>query len=78
MLESAFANFTAERVGAVVVGVDATFLAQRRLIAEVAINRRLPTMFGQRELVEAGGFMSYGENGSDFFRRAARFVDNWH
>jgi hypothetical protein len=46
VLESAFANFTAERVGAVVVLVDATFLAQRRLIAEVAINRRLPTMFG--------------------------------
>ena len=32
-------------------------------------------MFSQREYVEAGGLMSYGENLSDFFRRAAVFVD---
>jgi ABC-type uncharacterized transport system substrate-binding protein len=32
-------------------------------------------MFSQREYVEAGGLMSYGENLSDFVRRAAVFVD---
>jgi putative ABC transport system substrate-binding protein len=32
-------------------------------------------MFVQREYVEAGGLMSYGENLKDFFRRAASFVD---
>jgi len=32
-------------------------------------------MFSQREYVEAGGLMSYGENLSDFLRRAAVFVD---
>jgi putative ABC transport system substrate-binding protein len=32
-------------------------------------------MFSQRDYVEAGGLMSYGENLSDFFRRAASFVD---
>ncbi len=53
----------------------AVFLAQRRLIAEIAMSTRLPTMFGQRDFVEAGGFMSYGENGRDFFHRAAYFVD---
>jgi putative ABC transport system substrate-binding protein len=36
---------------------------------------RLPMMFSQREYVEAGGLMSYGENLSDFLRRAAVFVD---
>jgi putative ABC transport system substrate-binding protein len=32
-------------------------------------------MFGFRELVEAGGLMSYGPNFPDVFRRAAEFVD---
>jgi putative ABC transport system substrate-binding protein len=32
-------------------------------------------MFVNREYVEAGGLMSYGENLKDFFRRAAIFVD---
>jgi putative tryptophan/tyrosine transport system substrate-binding protein len=32
-------------------------------------------MFSQREYAEAGGLMSYGENLSEFFRRAASFVD---
>ena len=32
-------------------------------------------MFSQREYAEAGGLMSYGENLSDFYRRAASFID---
>jgi putative ABC transport system substrate-binding protein len=32
-------------------------------------------MFAQREYVEAGGFMSYGESLSDLYRRAAFYVD---
>ena len=32
-------------------------------------------MFPQREYTVAGGLMSYGENLSDFFYRAAYFVD---
>jgi len=54
---------------------DALFFAQRRQIAELALKNRLPSMFSQREYAEAGGLMSYGENLSDFFRRAASFVD---
>jgi putative ABC transport system substrate-binding protein len=32
-------------------------------------------MFAQREYVESGGLMSYGESLFEFFRRAATFVD---
>jgi putative tryptophan/tyrosine transport system substrate-binding protein len=32
-------------------------------------------MFGTREMVDAGGLMSYGPNVSDMFRRAATYVD---
>jgi putative ABC transport system substrate-binding protein len=48
---------------------------QRRQIADLALRNRLPSMFPQREFAEAGGLMSYGENLSQFFRRAASFVD---
>jgi len=43
----------------------------RRLAAE----QRLPTMYGLREAPLAGGFMSYGPNFSDLFRRAGGYVD---
>jgi ABC-type uncharacterized transport system substrate-binding protein len=41
----------------------------------LAQDARLPTIFGFREFVEAGGLMSYGPNFADQFRRAADFVD---
>ena len=36
---------------------------------------RLPTMYGLRELVEAGGLVSYGANFPTLFRRGAEYVD---
>jgi putative tryptophan/tyrosine transport system substrate-binding protein len=44
-------------------------------INTLANTARLPTMFGFRELVEAGGLMSYGPNFPELFRRAADLVD---
>jgi putative ABC transport system substrate-binding protein len=44
-------------------------------IAELALRNRLPSIFSTREYAQAGGLMSYGENLSDFYRRAASFVD---
>src|SRR6516162_3625631 len=40
-----------------------------------ALVARLPTMYVQREFVEAGGLMSYGPNFPNMFRRAADYVD---
>ena len=45
-----------------------------RLI-ELAAKRRLPTIYGMREFVDAGGLMSYGPDLRDMFRRAAHVVD---
>ena len=44
-------------------------------INTLALGARLPTMYGVREYVEAGGLMSYGPNFPDLFRRAADYVD---
>src|SRR5262249_28096766 len=40
-----------------------------------ALVARLPTMYVQREYVEAGGLMSYGPNFLDLYRRSAEYVD---
>ena len=45
------------------------------LIGELALGARLPTMYGAREYVEAGGLMSYAANFPDLYRRTAEYVD---
>src|SRR5262245_40045710 len=74
-IESAFAEFDKQRVQAFIAASDAVVFTQRRQIADLALRNRLPSMFPQREFAESGGLMSYGENLSQFFRRAASFVD---
>jgi putative ABC transport system substrate-binding protein len=74
-IESAFAEFDKQRVQAFIAAGDALVFTQRHQIADLALRNRLPSMFSQREYAEAGGLMSYGENLSEFFRRAASFVD---
>ena len=42
---------------------------------ELALKRRLPTMFAVREGVDAGGLVSYGVNMTDFVGPSAAYVD---
>ena len=74
-IENAFATLSGERVGAVIVNSDAVFNSQRHRIAELALRARLPTIFPQREYVQDGGLLAYGEKLFDFFRRSASYVD---
>ena len=60
---------------ALYVVTNALVGANRTRIITSALDARLPTMFGSRDLVEAGGLMSYGPNFADMFRRAAELVD---
>ena len=41
----------------------------------LALGARLPTMHGARELVAAGGLMSYAANYEDLYRRGAVYID---
>jgi putative ABC transport system substrate-binding protein len=70
-----FAVMKRERMDAVIVAVDSFFIGQRQQIAELALKERLPSIFSAQEHVEAGGLMSYGQNLSDLYRRAAGYVD---
>jgi putative ABC transport system substrate-binding protein len=54
---------------------DPLFFTNRIRVNTFALGARLPTMYGFREHVEAGGLISYGTNYPDLFRRAADYVD---
>jgi ABC-type uncharacterized transport system substrate-binding protein len=60
---------------ALYVCTDALLGTHRGQINTLALGAQLPTMHAFRDLVEAGGLMSYGPNFPDLFRRAAEFVD---
>ena len=60
---------------ALYVAGDPLINANRVRINILAVGARLPTIYIQRENVEAGGLMSYGPNVPDLFRRAAEYVD---
>jgi len=49
--------------------------SKRAEIADFAQRNHLPSMYGQREYVEAGGLLSYGPSTTDLYRRAAGYVD---
>jgi putative ABC transport system substrate-binding protein len=74
-IENAFSMMAREKADAVIVGNSAFFTQQRRQIAELALKHRIPSMFGTRANVEAGGLISYGPNITDNYRRAATYVD---
>jgi putative tryptophan/tyrosine transport system substrate-binding protein len=71
----AFAAMTRKRPDALVTLSSVLTTAYRSIIVEFATKQRLPTMFGFRADVEAGGLMSYSASASDLFRRAAYYVD---
>ena len=47
----------------------------RTMIVELAAKHRLPAMYGNKDVPEVGGLMSYGADSSANFRRAATYVD---
>ena len=49
--------------------------ANQKRIVGFALKSRLPSVYGSRESVEAGGLMSYGADLADSYRRVAYFVD---
>ena len=76
--ERALSMMAQEGVGAVIVFATALTVRGRdapALLAELALKHRLPSMFGARDNVVAGGLMSYSPNHLDLTRQAATYVD---
>ena len=74
-LKDALAAIARERPGALLVLADRLFLHNRARIMEFAAQNRLPGVHAYRELVEAGGLMSYGPSYAGMHKRAATYVD---
>src|SRR5215831_10007345 len=75
-IEPAFGAATKERADAALMLMGGPVLNPNRTqILELAVKRRLPVIYRNREDVEAGGLICYGVNLPDLDRRAAMYVD---
>jgi putative ABC transport system substrate-binding protein len=74
-LDGAFAAIRNERPDALLILGDRVFLHNRKRMMEFAEEQRLPNVNAYKELVEAGGLISYGPSYEDMHKRAAIYVD---
>jgi putative ABC transport system substrate-binding protein len=73
--EGAFEAATRQRVGALILPGDPLVSNRPKMVADLALKYRLPTMMDIKEFVEAGGLLSLGLDLVDSYRRAATYVD---
>jgi putative ABC transport system substrate-binding protein len=74
-LDTAFANIAKDRPDGLLILADRIFLHNRKRLMDFATQQKLPSVNAYRELVRAGGLMSYGPSYEDMHRRAAIYVD---
>jgi len=74
-IEPAFQAASKGRAQALLVFRNPLTAIHHGRIAELAAKNRLPTMYADREFVEAGGLMSYGADYNFMYRRVATYVD---
>ena len=73
--DAAFAVIAQAKVDALhVLGSPVNFNRGAEIVA-FAADQRLPTMFNNRESVEAGGLLSYGPSFAGIYRQLAAYVD---
>ena len=63
------------RADALYVVIDFLVTTHANRINTLALGARLPTMHGARELVAAGGLVSYAAAYEDLYRRGAEYID---
>jgi putative tryptophan/tyrosine transport system substrate-binding protein len=71
----AFESFKLRGVAALYIMNDPLVNTNRVQINTLAITARSPTIYPQRDYVEAGALMSYGPDFPQLWRRAAEYVD---
>jgi putative ABC transport system substrate-binding protein len=74
-MESAIGALAQKPGGSLLVGPDPFNIVNIDEIAKLAVRNRLPAISVYRSFAVAGGFMAYGPDITDIFRRAAGYVD---
>ena len=73
-IDAAFAIFARVRPDALFVAPDAFFTGRRGQIATLTARDRIPAAYANRELVAAGGLMSYGTDLADMFHQVGVYT----
>ena len=73
-IDTAFAEFSQQRIDALLVGADPFFLSRRDQIVALANRLRIATMYYIREYVVAGGLISYAPSLAEVYRQAGTYV----
>ena len=73
-IDAAFATLARERPDALFVAADAFFLNRRGQFATLTARDRIPAAYAIRELVAAGGLMSYGTDLADSFHQVGVYT----
>ena len=73
--EKVFAALNKQRPGGLYLTTPNLINANGKRIVSFALKSRLPSTFGRKEPVEAGGLMYYGADQADSYRRVATYVD---
>ena len=73
-LDAAFASFAGVKAEALVVGVDPFLFIQREQLASLAARRAVPAIYPWRDVVAAGGLISYGASITALHRQAGIYV----
>jgi putative tryptophan/tyrosine transport system substrate-binding protein len=73
-IDVAFAALARERPEALLVGSDTLFTTRRVQMSLQAMRHAIPATYSVREVVEAGGLMSYGSNITDALRQVGVYT----
>jgi putative ABC transport system substrate-binding protein len=73
-IDAALATASRERVGALLVNVDAFFSSRRHQLAALAARYRIPASYNNSQYVRAGGLMSYGDDRLDSYRHVGVYA----
>ena len=73
--ERVFAALNKERPDGLYVSGGPLMNTNQKRIADFALKSRLPSVYQNRQAVDAGGLMSYGADEADSYRRVAYYVD---
>src|SRR5262245_4820542 len=73
-IDAAFATMRERRAGALLVGADPFLSSRYQQIVALAARDAIPAMYFNRESIEEGGLVSYGNDAADGYRRAGVYV----